>query len=545
MKNIKLPILQTLIVFLILTMVLAAAPIKPVARFEFEKSEYQQNEPIEVIDSSFCDDGRRISTQEWMLIVDKKRKKSTNLMMLLKNAKPGQYEVFLRVRAQGGGLWSDWTSRKLTIKSGQPITVMSFKTEKSTYAIGEKLSFVFPYNNPNELKVKSQKWTYKNLTTGVKVAGKPRYFSKTGKYEVTMQVQDEWGNWSKPMTCIVSVGTETIERNGYYLFLKGKQGDLLEGYIDKDYNTLETISNVEIEDKPGKLLISDSPERVKSSGILYKDSVSGEGRLLVHHQNAAGAGKKLVVVAVSNESTDVNLSISNKAIEGPNRDILGTGQNALNKYLKGTPQKNYTLKPNQPVCIYDSTLSRNWKKEDLVSGLFDFNSSGNVTLTVAALDSSSPIESISKLSPLSGDRHIRGTFDVTERYYTVDTTDIEEPTKLVVGKESEEWLTGIDAMTGEQVQNMGNYGVSIYIKIKNNENMGVILNARGGAYQGAIKWRDGRVFNSPTEEVLTSKKIATLVGMIKANEPNQFTYMLPNGSAAPVLFGFIPEKFWK
>lgn len=544
MKKHKRLILGLLITFFIVTTVVFAAPSKPIARFEFEKKEYQQKEPIEIIDTSYSPEGKRIIQREWMTVIDKKRKTNSGLSVLLANAAPGQYEVFLRVKDQTG-LWSDWGSRKLWIKKSQSIRVTSFKTEKEVYAIGEKLSFIYPYTNPNELKVKSQKWTYKNLATRIKVAGKPKYFKKAGKYEVAMQIQDEWGNWSEIKTCVVKVGTDVIERNGYYLFMKGNQGDLLEGYIDKDYNTFESVTDVEIKDIEGTLLMSNSPERISTSGILYRDTVKGKGRLLVHHQNAIGLNKKLVIIAASDGNEDIHLSISNNAIKGPGRNILGTGQAALREYFKGRGKKSYTLKSGKLQCIYDSSVDKGWKKEEVISGLLDFESTGNVTFTVAVLDAASSLNNLSNLSILRRDNHIRGTFDVIERYYTIDATHVDNPVKLILGKDPVEWVTGKDALTGEEVKNMGNYGVSVTIKVKNHEDMGIVLNARGGAYLGAIKWGNNKVFDSPREEVLSDKKIATLIGMIKANQPNQFVYMLPNGSAAPVLIGFIPQRFWK
>jgi hypothetical protein len=521
-----------------------AAPIKPAASFEFEKKEYQQREPMGVLDTSYSPAGEKITRREWMTIIDKKRKTSSNLSLLLKSAEPGQYEIFLRVKDQTG-LWSDWVSRKIWIKKSQPISIMGFKTEKKLYAIGEKIDFIYPYDNPNGLKVKSQKWTYKNLATGIKVAGKPKYFKKAGNYEVTMQVQDEWGNWSVPKTCSIKVGTSIIERNGYYLFMKGKQGDLLEGYIDKDYNTFEDVTDVQIEDKAGTLIVSNSPERISTSGILYRDTVKGKGRLLVHHQNAVGLNKKLVITATLAGSEDSRLYVSNQAVKGPDRDILGTGQAALRDYFKGIGKKDYILKPGKPLCIYDSSLYKAWNKEDVISGLLDFESNTDVTFTVAVLDTSSSLNNLVNLSILKRDQHIRGTFCVVERSYTVDAAQIDNPAKLVLGKSQEEWITGKDALTGESVKNMGNYGVSVLIKVKNHGDMGIVLNARGGGYQGAIKWGSAKVFDSPREEVLSNKKIATLIGMIKANQTNQFVYMLPNGSSAPVLFGFVPQKFWK
>ncbi|WP_070000285.1 hypothetical protein [Cellulosilyticum sp. I15G10I2] len=544
MKRHKQLTLGMILLIFIFATTLFAVEVKPVAQFEFTKKEYQQKEPIEIIDTSYVGQGKKIVQKEWMVVINKKPKKGSNLSTLLNNIAPGQYEVALRVKSQEGK-WSEQVSRKLTIIKNKPITITTFKMDKPMYAIGEKLGFIYAYDNPNELKIRSQKWTYKNLSTGAKIAGKPKYLTRTGKYEVSVQIQDEWGVWSAPKVCIVQVGTEKIERDGYYLFTKGKQGDLLEGYIDKDYNTFDNITNVTVTDKPGTLIVSNSPERILSSGILYKDTVSGQGRLLVHHQNAINVNKKLIIIATTHEDRDIKLSIANQSIKGPHKDILGMGQAALRDYFKGTSKKEYVIKAGQMVCIYDSALQKDWKKEDVISGLLDFESDGAVTFTVAALDYNSSLDNLSKLGVLKKDQHIRGTFDITERYYTIDATHISNPSKLVIGSQKEEWVTGKDALTGETVKNMGNYGVSVFVEIKNHEDMGIILNARGGAYRGAIKWHNGRVFDSPTEEVLSSKKIATLVGMVKANTPNQFVYMLPNGSSAPVLFGFVPQRFWK
>ncbi len=544
MKRHKQLITCSIIVLLVCITHLYAVDIKPVAQFEFTKQTYQQKEPIEIRDTSYASEGKRIIQREWLVLINKKQRKGPNLPALLNNVEPGQYEVFLRVKADDGK-WSETISRKLTLQKNKSITITTFKMDKPIYAIGEKLGFIYEYDNPNELKIRSQKWTYKNLDTGSKIAGKPKYFKRTGKYEVTMQIQDEWGVWSPSKTCIVQVGTDKIERDGYYLFTKGKQGDLLEGYIDKDYNTLDSITDVTIKDKEGVLLVSNSPERIPSSGILYRDTVKGEGRLLVHHQNATAVSKKLVILATTTENREVSLSLSNQAIKGPHRNILGMGQEALRDYFKGSSTKKYILKPGQTLSIYDSSISKNWKAEEVISGLLDFRSDGNVTFTVVALDYNSSLDNLKELSILAKDAHIRGTFNVIERYYTVNLADINKPSKLTIGQGSEEWVSGTDALTGEKVQNRGNYGVSVFIEVKNHEDMGIILNARGGAYQGAIKWGNGKVFDTPTEEILSSKKIATLVGMVRASAPNQFVYMLPNGSAAPVLFGFIPEKFWK
>lgn len=518
---------------------------KPVATFEFIKTSYQLNEPVEVNDASYGTGTSKIIKREWMATIDGKKKTSATLKSLLSNVKVGEIEVFLRVK-DSTGLWSDWTGRKVKVTANKPLKITSFKSSQTTYKIGEKLQLEYTYENPNDLEIKSQRWRYRNKTTsGSMISGKPKYFKKAGVYEITLELQDEWGNWSNKVTCQVTVSNDVIQRNSYYLFEKGKQGDLIEGYMDTDYTQFDEITDMEIINIPGKLMTSNSPESLYSSGILYRDTTIGIGRLMVHHQNRTAYGKKLMIIVSTPTDEAVTLKVSRQAIVGPNKHILKTGQNAVLNYLKNNKTQTYTVAPGQVLCIYDSSLTSSWKKDEVISGTLDFESNGEVTWQVVAMDEQSTLSNLSKLSILNRDVHNRGTFDVIERHYILNLKDMTKPAKLVLGGSQEEWLQGIDALTGETIWNKGNYGLPIRITVKSNQKIGVILNARGGSYLGGIQWNQSKVFEVPNEEVLSTQKVAALVGLIPAKTQNEIVYMLPNGSSAPVLFGFIPESEWK
>ena len=522
-----------------------AKDAKPIAQFSFIKTAYQENEPIEVKDESYSLDGTKIMKREWRCTIKGNEKTSSSLTKLLSGIKVGQYEVFLRVKDDKGN-YSDWTKQVLKVIPVETFKITSFKSEQATYAIGEKLQLTYTYTNPNDLQIKSQRWRYRNLTTnGQMLSTKPRYFKKAGVYEVSLELQDEWGNWSNKVTCKVNVSSQVIERNGYYLFEKGKPGDLIENYIDKDYNTLNEANVLEIQDIPGTLIMSNSPESVPSSGILYQDTVLGKGRLILHHGNQTGRNKKLMIVVSTPEEQSVTLKINNEAIKGPSKHVLQTGQNAIIAYLKGGQTKTYTIKPGSVISIYDSSLVGIWRQGELISGTLDFESTGKVTIKVVTMDESSGMNQIGALQVLARDQHDRGTFNVIERQYILDLKDITEPVKLVLGKQKTEWLQGIDALTGEVAYDRGNYGLPIRVTIKNNEDIGIIANARGGGILGAIKWNKQSIVKLPNEEILDSHAIAALVGTVKANTTNEILYMLPNGSSAPILFGFIPKSQWK
>lgn len=530
------------IIFLSMPLNYLAQSTLPVAHFEFTKSSFQVGEAVTVIDNCMAPAGGKIARYEWQTTVDGKKKKSSNIKTLMKDVKAGEYQVTLRVKDNKGN-WSEGVSKKVKIVAAKKLTITSFKSNVSMYDIGQKLDLTYTYDNPNDLEITAQRWRYKNLTTkGSTISGKPSYFKKAGTYEITLELQDEWGNWSNKATVRVAVGSHVTERNEYYLFEKGKPGDLVEGYIDKDYNSFDSADIVEIEDTPGTLIMSNSPETIPSSGVLYQDTVQGKGRILVHHANGTDYTKKLMILATTTNTQPVKLQVSNEAIKGAGRHTLKLGQSAVYSYFQGSKAKAYTITPGQVTCIYDSGA---WKADEVVTGTIDFTSEGNVTWQVVAMDEKSSVHNLSKLSVLPRDMHDRGTFNVIERRYTLDLTNVTDLKKLVLGKERDEWLDGVDALSGETIKCRGNYGVPIKINIKNNEDMGVIINARGGGYLGALKWNKTKVFNVPTEEVLKEHKVMALVGTIKANTTNEIEYMLPNGSSAPILFGFIPKSMWK
>lgn len=521
----------------------AASPL--VADFTFTQPTFQINEPIEVIDKSVAPAGSKIVKREWRCMIKGKNKTSYHIKSLMADAPRGQYTIYLRVK-DGAGTWSSWTSQKLTITAPLPIVLTGLGGYRTRYDRGEKLDLNYTYDNPNDLEITSQRWRYRYLTTdGPWIAGRPRYFKKAGTYEVSLQVQDEWGNWSNKISSRFEVSDTLIERNGYYLFEKGTPGDLIRGYVDKDYNYFEEAKMVEKTDVAGTLLMSNSPETIGSSGLLYQDRVSGKGRLLVHHVNGTVYPKQLAVTVTNPGSTNVVLHLSHQAIKGPSRHILQLGQLAVMTYLEGNAEKTYTVAPGETICLYSSRQVGSWDKEEAISGTIDFNSSGPLIFKVAALDRASETSNITKLAPLKKDSHDRGTFHTIERQYVLDLRDTTQLTKWVIGKAEEEWLIGKDALTGEEVHNRGNYGVPITIKVLTNEPMGVVINARGGAYLGALKWHGQKAFKVPDEQVLKNQEVAALAGMLRSEGDETLSYMLPNGSSAPVLFGFIPQHTWK
>ena len=82
-----------------------------------------------------------------------------------------------------------------------------------------------------------------------------------------------------------------------------------------------------------KLLFSDSPEMVYETGILYRDTLQGEGRLFFHHVNGTSKLKKLAIIVKNNGLRPVNFTVTRSGIDGPVMTTRRLAKNLRNTIL--------------------------------------------------------------------------------------------------------------------------------------------------------------------------------------------------------------------
>ena len=70
------------------------------------------------------------------------------------------------------------------------------------------------------------------------------------------------------------------------------------------------------------------------------------------------------------------------------------------------------------------------------------------------------------------------------------------------------------------------------------EDVNVFICPRGGIFQGTVRWDNGEIHLIKRKHVFKEIKERIPIGMIKSGEVRTLEYMLPNGSAAPILLGF-------
>lgn len=522
---------------------------RPIAKFNFSQATYIAGQTVVTTSSSYDPDGHKLVAQEWEVIKEGSTVTNKELSYIFKKPSAGIYKIGLRVKDQYG-LWSEWTYKELTILPNEAPKITYLGTERNTYAQGEKIKYQYFYDNESWEGITNEKWTYRQAEEEISEAilGRPDALFKEGTYIITLQIDDEYGNRSEIYETTVHITKQVLEKELSYRFTQGNIGDIIDNYQEFNYRDYEDAEIIHQSTVAGRMLMSDSPEEVSREGILYRDMINGKGRILMHHINrfsnasVVGGDKRLVIVAENTSTTPVTLTLSNKVIKGPVTDVLYVGQKLLYDYLVGSEDEVMVLQPGERRYIYDSGTK--WQQETCISGLMDVSTTGEVTFTMAAVSAGNTINNMSSMEFLLQAVHPRGTFSEIAINYTLNL-DGTKPTKLLIGTGEEEWVKGYDALTNEPAQNKGNYGVSYYITMTAEEDMGIILNPRANVFRGAIEWKGIGVYNIPTVGAIfnnTAKAIS--LGTIKAGETKTFEYMLPNGSAAPVLIGFIPKSYW-
>lgn len=519
----------------------------PFADFDFLQETYIEGQEVKVIDKSTDPDGHLITSWQWQIVGD--RASYSSFTELKEHLKVGENTVGVRAK-DALGKWSDWTTKKVVIEPNKAPLIKKVEVDKKEYKQGEAITFKdYEYENEEWETITEEKWTYQCISQDNMplIEGKPYKLFAEGTYHVTLQLKDAKGNWSLPYVKEIEVGKDVLQSELTYRFTEGRIGDILENYKNFNFQNFEAITPTRVTYTGATLMMSNSPESVQTKGILYEDTIQGEGRILYHHKNASTdrSKKRFVIVMENVNEVPIKVVTMNASHKGPSTDVLYLGQQVAYDILDQNHEKHYNLAPGEKRYLFD-TGKKNWYQGQTISGMIDLYSQSPVKITIAMVGDQTEFKHLENLVYLPRDGvHTRGTFPNADRYYTVDIPK-DKPYKLMLGLPSgdiEQPIAGYDALTGLDAVNKGNYGVKYHIRTTAEENTGLLLNPRGNIFKGAVGWVNDRSYYAPSGH-LNGAKSAANIGMVKAGQTRELLYMLPNGSAAPVLICFIPENLW-
>ncbi|MDQ7790770.1 MAG: stalk domain-containing protein [Clostridia bacterium] len=482
----------------------------PVADFTFvEKAIPPQGSP-HVVERSSHPRGLAIVDREWTGLYDR-------------YPEPGTYDITLRVKDEQGN-WSLPVTRTLVVKHPP---VAGFRTEKSSYRSGEPLVYINESYDPDG-KPLTLKWE-----------AQPAYF-EPGNKSVRLTVTDLYGLTSTASATVEIIDDIYYTKEQFYL-IYGKVGAV----VPYEKKVLDfPVLTPQVTESNRTLLRVNSPEEIKEEGILYRDNVSGPVRVMVHHLNRSPWPIRIHALAHNPSSSPITVRITRQGLGGPSADILHLGRVHLTKFFSIQSEQVITVPAGKTVNLLSSLSAAQMAPNACLSGMWDLEVSAPLTFTFASLKAEDdPLEHVDRLPVLPADgMHIRGTFPVADRELLFDVLPAGERGRIVLAdSQLDPPETGIDAMTGQPVQNLGNYGV-VYTLVLSRlpDDTAILLNPRGGNFCGAVRIGQ-QVVQVPTSGYAPPHRHAVV---LYRNEdgPHRITvdFSPPSGSYLPVNILLLP-----
>ncbi|WP_302816444.1 copper amine oxidase [Selenomonas flueggei] len=330
------------------------------------------------------------------------------------------------------------------------------------------------------------------------------------------------------------------------------------------------------QDTGGTLLFSDSPEYVRESGILYRDTVEGDARVLYYHLNDTAQPKKVAVIL----ETDADLAIVSVTRGGsstPSTDYLRVGKATQIAYFDAQQrEERIHVTKERPRLLSPAMNTTVLAPGELVYGVYDFHTNAPVRVSVVMYGADvDPFAFLRTARILPRDEvALRGTFHGMDRilslpraYYPARDGAVYFP---IADNVHDIYRRGIDATDGTPVVNYGNYGILYQIRLPmaGRGRMNCFLSPLGGVYAGAVSAMSGggrrlvetpaaRAFfgdqtqpESPQAAQARAEGLCRLtpyteladLGTYGADAPVTFLYSPPGASNLPVNIILMPEK---
>ena len=523
--------------------------VLPVARFELPQGLIGGQE-LSYKDTSYDPMGHAITSRVWEITMpDGRTLKTNDPRSIMSRPSSGTYTFSLRVK-NAFDVWSEPTIQTYTVLPNEPPVITDFASTKKEAAIGEAIDFSYNVINEEWEKITEVRWAYswfdgENHKTARE---KPRAFFRPGLHKVSVQVRDEYGNWSKEAEIDITVKEKVVMSEKAFKFNNPIQGELFLNHTRINYNLKPTAQVLAASNDDVTLIASNNPEKVDAAGILYHDEASGLVRVRYHHRNMLPGNLRILAIAENNTNTPVEVEFLRSGLAGPSLDIMQVGQQVVVSYLLAANKpsgEKIILQPGERIIL--NSNQRALKNDEVLAGLIEIHCSDKLHFTIAAMEEGRSLESYKDLPVLPKyNTHIRGTFG--KAGINMDALISGKQTeKVVIGRADAYpgyFLYGFENTTGQYIINNGNRGVLHTITLTAEERVGVFLNPRGTIFRGALMGFNGDICLLANAGVLVGNQEGVILGVLEKGETKTITYLAPSGSDSPVLLIFVPESEW-
>ncbi|WP_199624718.1 copper amine oxidase N-terminal domain-containing protein [Paenibacillus alkalitolerans] len=408
---------------------------------------------------------------------------------------------------------------------GNSRPVAKFALGKSVYKMGEKIKYINLSYDVDGDGIAFLTWKNKQDA-----------FFTPGKHQISLQVKDSKGNVSDWYTREITIGNEQlftpVEFELYHAqpqsFIK-----LSQSQIDQYFRSLSPLP-VSRSELPGrKLLVSDSPENIKDYGILYEDTVDGNGRLYANHVNSTNRNLQFMILATNNGSEPVTIETTRKGEVYPSIYANLMGHQATVDFLLGETGKPSVVVPPGETAAYAQLPE--FLPGQGVNLIYDVETTGEVAFSFVAMVPNEPLSAVRMYPKLAYDGHVRGSFPVADLSWEADAGAASGGGTITIGDNKRDvFVSGYDVFRSQTVSNYGNYGMTYNIRVQRPGKSAILLIARGGPFKGPFMI-NGEITLAPASGTITAYDGVFLLSRTNGTEPFvDIEFSPPAGSNFPV-----------
>jgi putative type II/III system pilus formation protein len=264
-----------------------------------------------------------------------------------------------------------------------------------------------------------------------------------------------------------------------------------EAYITASGTTHITVENDALPRvAPGRLLVSDYPERLTADGVLFTATIdrTASQRFLYYHFNPGTEPARRILVKATNAGAAPAVIHLIASLSGPGANEMEVGHNATRTFLVRSRRNEgtvVTIPPGATVNIVNHNLPPN----AIVNGIMQLReiSGDPLGIAVVAQGADAPLDRSADAANLlsGGAMHARGVYPVPEFFADYTFFTDAPPLEIPIGQ-----LPLPNLREGEALS--GDYGVmqSMRVVIVNTSRFGQAIalyaNPRGGAATGTF-----------------------------------------------------------
>jgi hypothetical protein len=402
--------------------------------------------------------------------------------------------------------------------------VAKFTTDKLVYRMGEPVSYVDLSYDPSNKKLENYNWS-----------GNKEAFFSPGKYPVTLQVTNSEGITSTSYTTTVTVTSEPYLTEFEFPFYTEPVGSVIKSdwnYNWNHFNNIPELPKKVTNSTDRTLLVSDSPEEIIETGILYQDTINGKARLYADHLNMTDRKLIFAILATNNTDKPITLTTTNKGEVWPSIYANIIGSEASVDFLMHNPANTQMVVPPKQTFVYAQLPDYNPKQGTNL--IYDIESSGEMQISFIATDTLNK-DTLSSLPFLSSEKHVRGTFPVADVKWDIDASSFTQPSRVVIGNgTSDPFDKGYDALKKKETVNFGNWGMVYKIHLDHPRKMALMIVGKGGYFKGPIRINDEIVL-IPKSGLLTAFEGMQILAKTTGTEESlDLEFTPPAGSNFPI-----------